>query len=171
MDWRGLADDAMRLWWLGGLVLAVVVFVSRSRIAKLARQLGAQFIYRRRAAVAVVHRGREVLMVKRRSNPEGLTWQFPAGSMHRGDGPGVTAIREVQQETGVNASFECILGERLHPDTGVYLYYCVLRYESGETKNGDSRENAEVEWVPAEAVQNRVTTNLDDNVRRFLMNL
>jgi hypothetical protein len=57
------------------------------------------------------------------------------------------------------------------PNTGVYLYYCVLRYESGEAKNRDGMENAEVEWVPAQAVANRIKTNLDENVRRFLQKL
>jgi hypothetical protein len=91
--------------------------------------------------------------------------------LKRPDDVAVRAIEEVKKETGIVSEFESILGERLHPDTKIYVHYVVCRYASGSLKNLDSKENEAVEWVGARTAGDRITTNLDENVKQFLMKL
>lgn len=107
-------------------------------------------------------------MVHRRGTGEPLTWQFPAGTINGSEEPALRAIEEVRDETGVTCKFDRRLGERLHPDTHVYVYYVALSYQSGEARNKDSDENSAVKWVPASDVKSLITTDLYAGVAKFL---
>lgn len=103
-------------------------------------------------AIALVLRGREVLLVKR-ARPEGeLDWQFPTGVVKPIDSANEIAIREVIGETGVVAKIVNYLGERIHPVTSARCLYFQCEYLSGESANLDTNENAMVCWVPADRV-------------------
>jgi 8-oxo-dGTP pyrophosphatase MutT (NUDIX family) len=109
-----------------------------------------------RVAVAVVVRGDQVLVVRRKGEgrAQGLSWQFPAGMVKPGMDPQVAAVRETLRETDVHCVVRTSLGERLHPTTQVLCEYLLCDYLSGEARNVDAFENDEVAWVsPAELLR------------------
>ncbi|MEU4113336.1 NUDIX domain-containing protein [Kitasatospora sp. NPDC028055] len=106
-----------------------------------------------RVAVAVVLRGTEVLLVCRRDDETaGIRWQFPAGVIKPGGSPESAAVRETLAETGVHCAVREDLGGRLHPTTGVWCQYYLAEYLAGDAQNQDVIENADVMWVPRNAV-------------------
>lgn len=100
-----------------------------------------------RVAIAVVLRGDEVLLVCRRGDGE-LRWQFPAGMVKPGSDPATVAVQETHGETGVHCTVRALLGERVHPVTGVVAVYHLADYLAGEPTNLDPVENVDVTWVP-----------------------
>ncbi len=82
-----------------------------------------------------------------------------------------TAVREVEEETGVKAE----IVQQLTPITYWYqwegerrkktVYYFLMNYLSGDTKNHDW-EMENVEWILLEEVEKRLTYASDKNVWR-----
>jgi 8-oxo-dGTP pyrophosphatase MutT (NUDIX family) len=121
-------------------------------------------------AVAIVVKDGMVLLVRRIDDGEPM-WQFPAGQLKPNRDAFSTAVREVKEETGIDCSIVMKIGERKHPDSGVYVYYFHAEWTAGEAANGDPEENDKVEWVtPAEAL-GRFRTDVDPNVRKLLETL
>jgi 8-oxo-dGTP diphosphatase len=105
-----------------------------------------------RIAIAVVLRDDQVLLVRRRNESSGLTWQFCAGIVKPGEKPEEVAVRETLNETGVHCSVVEHIGGRLHPITGVLCEYFRCIYLAGVVVNGDNVENAAVTFVPMREV-------------------
>ena len=61
------------------------------------------------AGVVLVEQGR-VLLVKRRWDPRAGTWCLPAGFMEAGETPEQSAIRELEEETGLIAQLTGLFG-------------------------------------------------------------
>jgi len=55
------------------------------------------------SAIAVVVRGMEVLLVRRSQSPDAGLWGFPGGKIEPGETIESAALRELQEETGVQA--------------------------------------------------------------------
>lgn len=104
-----------------------------------------------RAAIAVVQRGDEVLLVCRRGDTS-LTWQFPAGVVKPGVSAEAVTVQETHGETGVHCAIRQHLGTRLHPVTGVMCDYYLCDYLAGEASNKDLIENVDVAWVSRSAL-------------------
>jgi 8-oxo-dGTP pyrophosphatase MutT (NUDIX family) len=101
--------------------------------------------------------GRPMLAaIRPEGKPEGL-WALPKGRIGEGEKPAVTAVREVEEETGARGEVVRKLGdvryvytwdgERIFKVVSFYL----LRYEAGEL--GDLEEEyahevADVQWLP-----------------------
>lgn len=100
-----------------------------------------------RVAISVVLRGQEVLLVRRRDDGAGISWQFPAGVIKPGERAEDVAVRETLAETGVHCSVRGQIGSRLHPTTGVYCDYFACDYLAGDAENRDTVENAGVAWA------------------------
>ncbi|WP_030757350.1 NUDIX hydrolase [Streptomyces sp. NRRL F-5135] len=100
-----------------------------------------------RVAIAVVVRGNDVLLVRRRGD-DTLTWQFPAGMVKPGAAASTIAEQETHAETGVHCTVRERLGERVHPVTGVIADYHLCDYLAGDAVNRDELENMAVAWVP-----------------------
>ena len=62
------------------------------------------------AALAVVLRAGNVLLVRRRNPPDAGLWGFPGGKCERGETPEQAALRELAEETGVTARLCAGLG-------------------------------------------------------------
>jgi 8-oxo-dGTP diphosphatase len=83
-------------------------------------------------------------------------WQLPKGLIDSGESPEVTAVREVREETGVDAEllgpidqveywyFATERGERVRFHKFVDFY--LLRYTSGDVRDHD-REVNEARWM------------------------
>ena len=80
-------------------------------------------------------------------------WVLPKGLVNKGENYEQTALREVQEETGVTARLVALLGE---PEKYIYtargvrvfksVYYFLLEYQSGSEAHHDHEMEA-VQWV------------------------
>jgi len=100
-----------------------------------------------RVALAIVVRDTDVLLVCRREESGGLSWQFPAGVVKPGCSSGTVAVRETLNETDVHCVVSRMLGSRLHPVTKVVCDYVLCDYVTGNARNVDVVENVDVVWV------------------------
>ncbi|WP_329518621.1 NUDIX domain-containing protein [Spirillospora sp. NBC_01491] len=101
-----------------------------------------------RVAIAVVVHGERVLLVRRRDEASGISWQFPAGIIKPSERGEDVAVRETFAETGIHCSLTERIGSRLHPVTGVMCDYYWCEYLAGDATNLDTIENAGVAWAP-----------------------
>jgi 8-oxo-dGTP diphosphatase len=101
-----------------------------------------------RVAIAVVVRDVHVLLVRRRDEAAGISWQFPAGIIKPGERGEDVATRETLAETAVHCAVQGHIGSRVHPVTGVVCDYYRAEYLAGEAENCDNVENAGVAWAP-----------------------
>lgn len=99
-------------------------------------------------------------------------WVFPKGligDIHAGESKEETAIREVEEETGAKA----VIIQEISPVTYWYqfkgerikktVYYYVMEYTGGDiTKHDFEMEN--VEWLPVDEVEKRLTYSSDKKV-------
>jgi ADP-ribose pyrophosphatase YjhB (NUDIX family) len=122
-------------------------------------------------SVGIVQRGNEVIMVRRKAAEKNLLWHFPAGVVKAKRSPEETIIKEVNKETGVVCAVEREVGRRRHPDNGADLIYYHCRYVSGELKNGDPEENAEVRWMSAGSACELITSDIFPAVQKLLINV
>ncbi|OGH21419.1 MAG: hypothetical protein A2958_01335 [Candidatus Levybacteria bacterium RIFCSPLOWO2_01_FULL_38_13] len=99
-------------------------------------------------------------------------WVFPKGVIgdhKKKESKEETAIREVKEETGINGK----IIKALQPVTYWYnfqgqkikktVYYFLMEHGSGDTKEHDW-EMQNVEWIPLEKVEERLTYKSDRQV-------
>lgn len=116
------------------------------------------------SAAGLVRRGDEVLLV--RSPRRG--WEFPGGQVEQGESVLAALLREIREETGVEARVSAFVGEYSNvaekPGYGVLegtmlptivnlTFLC--EYAGGELQT--SEESVEVEWVNCAEARRRVT--------------
>jgi 8-oxo-dGTP diphosphatase len=110
------------------------------------------------------------ILVSKHSGHHG--WVFPKGLIgdkKEGEKKEETAIREVEEETGIIGEIEKELtpvaywyqweGEKVKKT----VYYFIMKASGGDINNHDD-EMEEVEWIPAEEVENRLTYPSDKRV-------
>lgn len=103
---------------------------------------------------AVVLRGDEVLLVRRSDNGR---WAPVTGIVDPGEHPATCAVREVLEETGVEASIEALVWVgvtdpvvHMNGDRAQYLDHTFrCRFVAGEARVGDD-ESEEVRWFPVD---------------------
>ena len=94
--------------------------------------------------------------IRPNGKPEG-TWALPKGLIDRGEAGAATAVREVEEETGLHARLEEKLGDVRYVYTrgGERIFkvvsFFLLRYTSGRIGDlppGMEREVADARWLP-----------------------
>ncbi len=100
------------------------------------------------AGVILVETGR-VLLVRRRWDPRAGAWCLPAGFMEAGEHPEQSAVRELQEETGVIAQITGLFGVYAGFDDprvrAVLILYTGVA-TGGEPRAGD--DATELAWFP-----------------------
>jgi ADP-ribose pyrophosphatase YjhB (NUDIX family) len=104
------------------------------------------------AGVVLVETGR-VLLVKRRWDPRAGAWCLPAGFMEAGETPEQTAVRELEEETGVIAQLTGLFGVYAGFDDprvrAVLILYAGVA-TGGTPRAGD--DAIELAWYPLDAL-------------------
>src|SRR5690349_18526962 len=104
------------------------------------------------AGVVLVEQGR-VLLVKRRWDPRAGAWCLPAGFMEAGETPEQTAVRELEEETGVIAQLTGLFGVYAGFDDprvrAVLILYTGVA-TGGAQRAGD--DAIELAWYPLDAL-------------------
>lgn len=90
-----------------------------------------------------VVRGRSVLFVRRASRYGRGNWQIPGGFVDRDETLDSAVVREVREETGVEASVQGVLAVRSRwDDTNSTYVVFLMRPEAGEPVPGDEVDRA-----------------------------
>eukprot|EP01023_Acetabularia_acetabulum_P050042 TRINITY_DN5379_c1_g1_i11.p1 TRINITY_DN5379_c1_g1~~TRINITY_DN5379_c1_g1_i11.p1 ORF type:complete len:280 (-),score=44.36 TRINITY_DN5379_c1_g1_i11:844-1683(-) len=105
----------------------------------------------------VLNQNNEVLVVQERSGPLKGTgiWKMPTGVANRHEDIHLAAIREVKEETGVDAEFECVISIRQAHGVAMgksdLFFVCGMRvYESTHQLHPEEQEIVAVKWMPLE---------------------
>ena len=121
------------------------------------------------AAIAVVIRGDQVLLVERQKSPNAGKWGFPGGKIEWGETVFEAAVRELEEETGVIAraaryltTVDVILPSS---DAHFVLTAVVCDYISGDPIAAD--DAADAAWMAIDDVLSGVPT-LAPNVAKVL---
>ena len=103
------------------------------------------------AAGVVCLRGTEVLLIRRGTPPRLGEWSLPGGRIEPGERAADAALRELREETGVEAELTGLLDviDGLFPGRHYLLVDYAARWVSGEPRAGD--DAAEARFWPAEA--------------------
>lgn len=121
-----------------------------------------------RATQIIVRDGDKVLMGKRR---EGGKWAFPGGHVERGESHHQGAVRELSEETGLQASRLKFLGGRMvEPEQGKTVHINLYEHQKAKDskptfKNDPDKEFGKFQWVstkdplPAEIAENLAHPN------------
>jgi dATP pyrophosphohydrolase len=118
----------------------------------------------------------EVLLLERADRPE--FWQSVTGSMHEGEAAAQTALREVGEETGIDAAGYALLDWRVQNRFEIFRHWS-SRFAPGVTHNTERvfgltlpgrlpvtiapREHTRYQWLPWRAAAEKVFswTNAD----------
>ena len=97
-------------------------------------------------SVCVVQAGR-VLLTQRARPPFENLWSLPGGHVKRGESLRDAALRELKEETGINARLGEIIGwnEVIGPEKHIVIAVFTARFESGEAVAADDAKA--VRWV------------------------
>lgn len=103
-----------------------------------------------RAAVAVVHEGR--LLLVQHTKKDKSYWLLPGGGLEWGESLREAACREVQEETGLSVTAGDVLfvSETLAPDDSKHVVHLVFsgRLTGGNIVLPDEKRITAVDWFP-----------------------
>jgi len=105
------------------------------------------------AAGTLIVREHRVLMVKRAWEPRAGAWCLPAGFMEAGETPQFTALRELEEETGVVGEMTGLFNVYAgldDPRVRTVLILFTARAVGGAERPGD--DAVELEWFPLDGV-------------------
>ncbi len=95
---------------------------------------------------AVVERSGKYLVLRRRNG----VWEFPGGSIEKGETPERAAERETFEETGLKVKARGMICTTSAAFGRKYALYCVYRTELKAGEARISGEHAEMKWVGRE---------------------
>jgi 8-oxo-dGTP pyrophosphatase MutT (NUDIX family) len=104
------------------------------------------------AVVAVDGSGRVCLVRQYRHGVEDFLWEIPAGKLDPGEAPEACAVRELAEETGVQARRWTPLGQFL-PAPGIFtevIHLYLARDLTVGAPAPDADEELEIQWLPIE---------------------
>jgi len=120
--------------------------------------------------LALIEKGKKFLLIKRKvAGITELRWAFPGGTVGDAETNEQAVLRHAKAEVGQEVEIKEKLLERIHPDTqfSVSYFYCIPSTNSS-AEVGEPHEIDNVEWVAANEVTSRFTTNVDPEIKKFL---
>lgn len=124
------------------------------------------------SAGVVVWRGGEVLLIRRSKPPYQGEWSIPGGKIGFGETSEEAALREVREETGIEAEIAGLVGvyESITEHGHFIMIDYAARWRSGEPEAGD--DALEAEFVPLATALDRVSwdktrTAIEDSLSRL----
>jgi ADP-ribose pyrophosphatase YjhB (NUDIX family) len=109
------------------------------------------------SVTALISRGCQVLLVKRKREPFLGTWMMPSGFIEYGEHPEDTVRREVREETGLTARSLDLIGVFQSEDDPRQLGHFVFVYQVGVSDGEiitDIEENDEIAWFDVAELPN-----------------
>ncbi|WP_243746478.1 NUDIX hydrolase [Zavarzinia compransoris] len=105
------------------------------------------------AVIAVVIRGGCALLVRRRNPPDQGRWGFPGGKVDFGETLGAAALRELFEETGIEATAGPVITavDVIGADHHYVLVAVPCHWRGGEPRAGDDAEAAA--WFALDALE------------------
>lgn len=119
-------------------------------------------------SVAIIVDQGKVLMARRRAAEGEISWVFPGGAIEAGEGPEEAAVREVAEETALAVEAVKVLGDRVHPKSGVPMHYVAVRLVGGKAMVADDEELDAVAWISHAEIPDHVPYGLFGPVQEYL---
>jgi len=98
------------------------------------------------SAIVVVDKGTRLLLVKRNVDPKKGYWSLPGGFMELFETPESSALRELEEETGLTGAIDTLLGVKANNSdrygTVLIVGYLVTDYSGNLTPGDDAEEVA-----------------------------
>lgn len=120
--------------------------------------------------LGLIEKDGNFLLIRRRVPSLHVEWAFPGGKIKEGETEEKALVREIREEVGLDVEVVRQLLERKHPNTLVQTVYFHCRSLSDEEpKTEEEYEIAEIEWVRAEEVLKRFTSDVHPIIREFVL--
>lgn len=119
-------------------------------------------------STAIIVEDGRVLMIRRQVREGKLLWAFPGGGIEAGETPEQAAVRETAEEVGLEVKAVRVLGDRVHPNTGVHMTYVACEVIAGDAFVGDAEEIAAVAWISHGQIGEYVPYGLFPQVQEYL---
>jgi 8-oxo-dGTP pyrophosphatase MutT (NUDIX family) len=103
------------------------------------------------AGLLLARDGRALVQLRAGWVHRGGTWALPGGARERGESAAQAALREAEEELGIDAAHVEVRGTR-PADCGGWVYETVLGTVVGEPHVRDRSESAGHRWVPVAEV-------------------
>jgi len=111
----------------------------------------------------VINERNEVLLVEPRNHFDGYVWTFPKGRPDPGEEPETTALREVLEETGVEAAIICLLPGTFIGGTTENSYYLMAPLDE---KGKFGKETQAVRWATMQKAVDLIGKTTNDIGRK-----
>jgi 8-oxo-dGTP pyrophosphatase MutT (NUDIX family) len=115
---------------------------------------------RRDSAFAVICRRKQVLLVKTRAENR---WQLPGGGVKARETPWSAVLREVREETGLEARLLALTGMYRRKD-GSLAFVFAARVGWHKVPKGDLNEIAKRRWIPIRKALRRLPRSSRDRL-------
>lgn len=127
----------------------------------------------RKVVLALIEHEGNFVLIRRRLTLFKLSWAFPGGVIEGEETEEEAVVREAKEEVGLDIGVVKKLHERKHPNTLVNIVYfhCLSKELGQELRVGEGQENEieKIEWVPAQEVLERFTSDVDPVIREFVL--
>jgi ADP-ribose pyrophosphatase YjhB (NUDIX family) len=123
------------------------------------------------AVAVILQQNSQILLVKRKFEPQAGDWSLPAGFIEWGEGPEETAIRELHEETGLAVAVRSIYGVyrgQERPDHEVLLVVYRGEIAGGKLQPGD--DALEARWFDLTDLPENIAFRIHRNILTELAN-
>ncbi len=110
---------------------------------------------------AAVLRGREILLIRRLTEPEAGAWGLPGGKVDWLEPVPAAVVRETEEEIGIRVELGPLLGvlDQIDPERDVHWVSPVYRvdYFTGEPRILEPQKHGGLDWFPLDALPTPLT--------------
>ncbi|MBR2505794.1 MAG: NUDIX domain-containing protein [Bacilli bacterium] len=116
-------------------------------------------------SMCIATKGDEILLTHRKDD---LGWVFPGGTIEEGENVLQAAIRELKEETNIDASKATVISARVHPKTNKFMAYIHLTDLSDDELKISDPDLDDVKWVKINEINNYFKYPIFDKVSNYL---